>query len=93
MLTGLFITDLPEDIDREQITALVRGIEQSRSIRELGICGDHNVLSSLFTMLRSESCCLTSLSINNIPLVDDAAAALADVKGLQVTYRFDFMER
>ena len=62
----------------QQITALLRGIEQSKSIRELDICGDHNVLSFLSAMLQSERCCLTSLSLNNIPLNDDAAAALAD---------------
>ena len=81
-LRSLRINDLPEY--REQITALVRGIEQNRSIRNLYIYGDHlsggeSVLSSLSTMLQSESCSLTSLSLGNIRLVsDDAAVALAD---------------
>jgi hypothetical protein len=78
VLDALYITDAPEDEDRERIAALVIGIEQSKSIRELGICGDHNVLSSLSAMLQSESCCLTLLELNDIPFGDDAAAALAD---------------
>ncbi|KAL7448570.1 hypothetical protein ACHAWC_000736, partial [Mediolabrus comicus] len=78
VLTVLFIEDLPGY--REQITALVRGIELNRSIRALHIFGDlgEAVLSSLSTVLQSESCSLTSLALRSIPLGDDTAAALAD---------------
>jgi hypothetical protein len=79
VLRNLYIIHVHEDEDRGRIAALVRGIAQNISIRELGICGDHNVLSSLSAMLQSESCCLTFLELNNIPFGDDAAEALADV--------------
>ncbi len=78
VLTSLTII-LPEDI--EQITALFRGIEQS-TIQYLDMCGDYfrePVLSSLSTMLQSESCSLTSLELDDIPFSDDVAVALADV--------------
>jgi hypothetical protein len=101
---------MPEE--REQITALFRGIEQNRSIRHLSIAvpppprnmglalglglglgpmqsrqvreAADLLLSSLNAMIRSKSCCLTSLELRidvlfGIPLRDDVAAALADV--------------
>jgi hypothetical protein len=85
VLDVLCISDTPED--RVQIAALVRGIAQNISIRHLSIypsiygylgeAGDH-LLSSLPTVLQSESCCLTSLALRSIPLGDDTAVALAD---------------
>jgi hypothetical protein len=80
VLTTLTII-LRQDI--EQITTLVGGIEQNRSIQRLCICGDRlgeSVLSSLSTMLQFESCCLTTLELYTYssPLRDDAAVALAD---------------
>ena len=66
-LHNLDITDMPED--REQITALFRGIEQNRSIQYLYIEGDdlgESVLSSLSAILRSKSCSLTSLDLFRI---------------------------
>ncbi|KAL7454580.1 hypothetical protein ACHAWC_007179 [Mediolabrus comicus] len=81
VLTTLIII-LPED--REQITALFRGIEQSKSIQNLDICGDHvfgeAVLSSVSAMIQSECCSLTHLELDdeNFPRGDDVAVALAD---------------
>jgi hypothetical protein len=91
-LRSLRINDLPGY--REQITALFRGIEQNRSITELCIDVDRlgeSVLSSLSALLQSESCSLTSLQLESIPLGDDAAAALADaLKGNKSLKSFTF---
>ena len=83
MLTELCIHDMPEDRDREQTTALLRGIEQNRSITRLFIVRDplgESVLSFLSAILRSKSCSLTTLwlELGDVPFGDDMAVALAD---------------
>lgn len=81
MLTELCIHDMPGDRDR--ITALVRGIEQNRSIARLSIVRDplgDSVLSFLSSILRSKSCSLTTLclKLGNTRVSDEVAVALAD---------------
>ena len=81
---------------RERVTELVRGIDHNRSIQKLSIYGVHlgeSVLSFLSTLLRSESCSLTTLRLSYLrsPLRDDAAAALADaLKGNKSLKRLSF---
>ncbi|KAL7449391.1 hypothetical protein ACHAWC_001455, partial [Mediolabrus comicus] len=93
VLRRLYIYDMPEY--REQITALFIGIERSRSIQNLDICGHYlgeSVLSSLSAMLGSESCSLISLSLLSFrnSFSDDMAVALADAlkgnKSLKILY-------
>ncbi len=92
-LRSLYILDMPEYY-REQIAALFRGIEQSRSIQKLSIEGDdlgESVLNSMSALLRSESCSLTSLELFSISFSDDVAVALADaLKGNKSLTRLFF---
>jgi hypothetical protein len=79
VLIGLYIEDLPGY--RVQITALVKGIGQNKSIRELGIEGDlgEAVLTALSATLRSKSCSLITASVHNIPLGEGVALDASSV--------------
>lgn len=66
--------DLSKITSSDRNAALFRGIEQNRrSIQRLHIKGDdlgESVLSSLSAMLRSKSCCLTTIELEDIRLSD-----------------------
>ena len=64
------------------VQALVEGLVNCVNLKDLGLLGNRSItasgLRSLSTLLQSESCSLTELSLWEIPFGDDGAIALVD---------------
>ena len=72
------------NVDDEGMKALVGAMENSNALEVLDISENTSItahgLSSLASLLQSEKCCLRELTLRDIRIGDDGAAALAEAR-------------